>query len=427
MKADDPLVEVFERNRAVWEHKKVLIAGQITSMQILPQLIGTEQAWVVTDNFETAQGLSAMMGAKLGRSDFESITRKHVHLIFADCADERLKEHIEPVEVLVLFLNKTKSLSQNLLFSLQDHLTPGGTILLIGANSMGGKSADSLVKGKADCYKLDTARKCTVFSAVPHEGARFASPGNLRTVSYGGLELEQSHGLFSQGELDGGTLMLLNAMHRDLSITPPEPAAADAAGQAGSASGASGAAFNACGKDAGPAGLAPDLSATKLQSLPQCAIAPTDPVLDLGCGSGIIGLSLAARGLTSVVCSDISATALRAAQRNAASNGQDIKVMAANMLPEAGDFEAAGISIPGGKFKVIATNPPFHQGASRTTAQTLNMIAHAREHLTADGVLYLVGNNCLHYEEPLNEAFDKVEILASSTKFTVFKASASKD
>ena len=35
MKADDPLVEVFERNRDYWEHKKVLIAGHITSMQLL--------------------------------------------------------------------------------------------------------------------------------------------------------------------------------------------------------------------------------------------------------------------------------------------------------------------------------------------------------------------------------------------------------
>ena len=68
------------------------------------------------------------------------------------------------------------------------------------------------------------------------------------------------------------------------------------------------------------------------------------------------------------------------------------------------------------------TNPPFHQGIERTTSPTLDMIAKAKDHLTADGALYLVGNTSLHYEQALQEAFTTVTTLAATTKFTVFKA-----
>ena len=50
------------------------------------------------------------------------------------------------------------------------------------------------------------------------------------------------------------------------------------------------------------------------------------------------------------------------------------------------------------------------------------MIAHAPEYLSANGALYLVGNTCLHYEQALEQAFKRVEVLYSTTKFTVFKA-----
>ena len=395
MKAADPLVEVLERNRTYWEHKKVLIAGQITSLQLLPQLISTERAYVLTDNYETAQGLSAMMGVKLGHHDFEHAQKKHVSIIFSDAADSRVDELIESVDVLVLFLNKTKSLSQKLLHVLQSKLCYEGKILLLGSNDIGGKSADNLVKGACDVYKVDTARKCTVFLGSLQEGKTLKAAPALKDVTFGGLTLHQEQGIFSQGELDMGTKLLLNAMHHDLSGNAP------------------------CSE----ASKLPDLSAHNLDEMPECTLAPSSYCLDLGCGSGIIGLSLAARGFSQVVCSDISATALACTNNNAKSNCLSVSTMASNMLPSASELEATGIHVPSGKFNLIATNPPFHQGINRTTKETLAMIAKAKDSLTADGVLYLVGNACLHYEEPLNEAFAKVEILAKTTKFVVYKAS----
>lgn len=394
MKADDPLSEVFERNSSYWEHKKVLLAGQIPSMQILNSLIRTERAFVLSDNYATAQGLSAMMGIKLGNSEFETAQKRHVSVIFADGADERLKIFIEPVDTIVLFLNKTKSLSQKLLHCLMPYITPEVKILIMGANAIGGKSADSLVKDSATVYKVDTARKCTVFAAQIKDGAAFKDSKALADVLFGGLTLKQNHGIFSQGELDRGTHLLLNAMHRDLSGEAKVKDAKELV----------------------------DLQNEDLKSLATPADAAAHYVLDLGCGSGIIGLSLATRGYKHVVCSDISATALSCTAGNAKLNGLELKALACDMLPKASDLERANINVPGGRFNIIATNPPFHQGVNRTTAQTLNMIAQVKDSLTADGVLYLVGNTALHYEDPLNEAFDNVDIIAATTKFTVFKA-----
>lgn len=394
MKADNPLAEVFERNSNYWEHKKVLLCGQIPSLQLLNSLIKTEKAYVITDNYPIAQGMSAMMGIKLGNSDFEVASKRHVSVIFSDYGDERIKGHLEAVDTIVLFLNKTKSLSQKILHCLMPYINPQVQILLMGANAIGGKSGDSLVKDVAQVFKVDTARKCTVFAANLNEGAQFKDSKALSDVKFGGLTLKQNHGLFSQGELDRGTHLLLNAMHRDLS-----------------------------GMDkVADAKELEDLSNADLKSLPTPKDHATHYVLDLGCGSGIIGLSLAARGYKNVICSDISATALNCTAANAKLNGLELKVLASDMLPKADDLERANINVPGGRFNIIATNPPFHQGINRTTAQTINMIAQAKESLTSDGVLYLVGNTALHYEEPLNEAFDNVEIIAATPKFTVFKA-----
>lgn len=394
MKADDPLVEVFERNSEYYESKRVLIVGQIPSLQLLPALIKTSAAYVLTDNYETAQGLSAMMGIKLGHSAFECASKKHVSVFFADGADERLDSAIGEIDCLVLFLNKTKSLSQKLLYCLQKHLNEKVDILLMGSNAIGGKSADSLLKSAAEVYKIDTARKCTVFLAKLNANAKISDAKPLSDVKFGGLTLKQEQGLFSQGELDQGTKLLLNAMHRDLS---GEKVLKDSS-------------------------KLEDLSTADLKSLKEIPGAAHAQVLDLGCGSGIIGLSLAARGFNNVLCSDISATALNSTVSNAKLNGLNVNTMACNMLPSADELEKAQLNVPGGKFNIIATNPPFHQGVNRTTAQTLNMIKQAKDALTADGVLYLVGNTCLHYEEPLNEAFSRVEVIAATTKFMVYKA-----
>lgn len=78
-------------------------------------------------------------------------------------------------------------------------------------------------------------------------------------------------------------------------------------------------------------------------------------VLDLGCGSGAIGISIAAFAKDcKVTCSDISADALAMAEKNAAALGaKSVKMVKSDM------FEAFTGKLGNKKFDMIISNPPY--------------------------------------------------------------------
>lgn len=135
-------------------------------------------------------------------------------------------------------------------------------------------------------------------------------------------------------------------------------------------------------------------------------------VLDLCCGSGAAGMYLAAHGCTPDCC-DSSAQALAVAQENARLNQLDgrLHFFASDMLGNCADYE------------VIAVNPPFHQGVQRSLSPAAAMIAELPAHLKPQGRVYLVGNNCLHYDALLKARFRRVETVRSNRRFSVYKAS----
>jgi len=78
-------------------------------------------------------------------------------------------------------------------------------------------------------------------------------------------------------------------------------------------------------------------------------------ILDLGTGSGVLGITLAAEYETSkIVATDISSNALKVAQKNALSLGVEQRVLFSQ-----GDLFAALENIPTKKFDLIVTNPPY--------------------------------------------------------------------
>lgn len=140
-------------------------------------------------------------------------------------------------------------------------------------------------------------------------------------------------------------------------------------------------------------------------------LTPFGTALDLGCGCGVVGLVLSKLGFKNVTSTDVSAAAIELTKENAKLNGcESIKVKASDML--------TGLE----RFDLIAVNPPFHVGVTTTTAPTVNMIIEAKDHLTKNGVMYLVANAHLGYEKVLLENFDYVQIVSSSTTFIVYKA-----
>ena len=146
-----------------------------------------------------------------------------------------------------------------------------------------------------------------------------------------------------------------------------------------------------------------------LDALPDLA----GEVLDLGCGWGAIGVSLACAnpGLR-VTMADVNLRALDLAARNAAANGASCETV------ESDGFGA----LAGRRFDAVVTNPPIRAGKQ----VIYGMFADARDHLRSGGALYLVirkqqgAESCVRYLESIGYETEKLD---RSAGFWVLKAS----
>jgi 16S rRNA G1207 methylase RsmC len=137
-------------------------------------------------------------------------------------------------------------------------------------------------------------------------------------------------------------------------------------------------------------------------------LAPDDDCLDLGCGYGPIGVTmarLAPRGRTWLVDKDFVAVeyARKNAERNRATNTE---VRLSN-----------GFDQVEGRFQVIAANLP-----AKTGKELLQLLLHdARAHLAPGGRLYVVTISGLRrfIERNVNEVFGNYKKLKQGRSFTV--------
>ncbi|PKM22321.1 MAG: 16S rRNA methyltransferase [Gammaproteobacteria bacterium HGW-Gammaproteobacteria-14] len=130
--------------------------------------------------------------------------------------------------------------------------------------------------------------------------------------------------------------------------------------------------------------------------------------LDMGCGAGVISATLARRGLE-VMAVDVSAAAVAATTTTLQRNNLSATVLGGDLY--------APVS---GRFDVIVTNPPFHDGMQRTTAISQQLIQQAPSYLRSGGQLFLVANQGLPYEAWLRQAFGRVDVLAENRRFKVW-------
>ena len=128
-------------------------------------------------------------------------------------------------------------------------------------------------------------------------------------------------------------------------------------------------------------------------------------ILDVGCGYGVIGITLATNNkVTEVTMIDINHRALELAKRNSLRN----KVEEKTKVLESNGFEQIKE-----KYDVVVTNPPIRAGKS----VIYQIYADAKEHLLDGGVLYIVINkkhgapSTIKY---LEELFENVEVLDKS-------------
>lgn len=142
-------------------------------------------------------------------------------------------------------------------------------------------------------------------------------------------------------------------------------------------------------------------------------VEPGHRVLDVGTGSGIIGAVARQAGAT-VTMTDVSLIATAAARRTMTLNEAD------SWEVRPGDVYAP---VAGERFDLIVSNPPFHRGRNTDRTVSERLITEAPDHLVPGGSLVIVANGFLPYNRPLTRTFRRVETLASTRRFRVYRAS----
>ena len=183
----------------------------------------------------------------------------------------------------VLYMPKSKAQAQMLLANIASCLKPGAMLLMVGENKSGIKSAPKLLEPySTQTNKVDSARHCAVYGGLvdkPVEQFELQKWQKILPINVAGLayQVYSLPGVFSHGELDPGTRLLLENIDK---------------------------------VDKGN-------------------------LLDFACGTGIIGCFLGLKNTQStVVMSDVSALALHCASNSAELNGLSVQIVPSNGLAE---------------------------------------------------------------------------------------------
>lgn len=131
-------------------------------------------------------------------------------------------------------------------------------------------------------------------------------------------------------------------------------------------------------------------------------------VLDFGSGNGVIAAFLARLGLE-VEARDVSWSAVAATLETAKANDVDVH---ATWVAGIDDYADAALD-------AIVTNPPFHQGTTKDSTDTLDMFRAARRVLRPGGQLWCVYNSHLPYRRFLNEHVGPTRVVAQDRAYTV--------
>ena len=258
----------------------------------------------------------------------------------------------------LLYWPKSKAFGHSLLRWLASQIKQPITVYLLAANDAGGKSLNNAVKDFGDdINKIDMARKCSLWAFKLNPIEHFSWQQEASAFTYDDLDqpaltFTTYPGVFNTGKLDIGTQLLLDHLS-----------------------------LNKRGR-----------------------------VLDLACGSGVIGLTCKSRQPELYVeMVDIDGMALASAELNTQSMGFDCPVFASDGL------------ISTKKFNTIICNPPFHQGKDTDYNFTQQLIGTAKQHLLPRGEVWIVANRQLAYEQWADKVCHSVETIVQANGFKVLK------
>ena len=134
-------------------------------------------------------------------------------------------------------------------------------------------------------------------------------------------------------------------------------------------------------------------------------------ILDVGCGYGPMGISLADASSREALLVDVNERALALSEQNATRNGVAIETRLSHAYDNVGAEQ----------FAAIVTNPPIRAG--KQVVHTILREAHA--HLVEGGALYVViqkKQGAPSAKKLLEDVFGQVETIAKEKGYFIFRA-----
>jgi len=139
---------------------------------------------------------------------------------------------------------------------------------------------------------------------------------------------------------------------------------------------------------------------------------PSGNILDVGCGYGPIGLSLAKEQKTcQVTMVDVNLRALELAKQNTANNG----------LTNINIFESDVYKAVEGKFALIVSNPPVRAGKDVVTA----ILEQSKNYLEQNGELWIVlqkKQGAPSAKKLMDKTFGNVEVVTRDKGYYILKS-----
>jgi 16S rRNA (guanine1207-N2)-methyltransferase len=268
-----------------------------------------------------------------------------------------------PFDLAILRLAKAKDEQEMAAHAVLSVLGPEALLLLYGGNDEGIRSAAAMLAGL--CGSIETiaqrghgrvlaARRPRQLAHLRHDLGQWRRVSPLEIA--GQIRPWVTYpGLFAAGRLDEGTAMLLKEL-------PPLSAGAR--------------------------------------------------IADFGCGSGVIGATLAQTPGVDLDMIDHDSLALLAARQN---------VPAARALL-ASSLSQAASQVGGALYDAILSNPPLHAGITESQAALHQLIVEAPVHLVRGGCLRIVLQRRLPLAQLLAQHLSQVCVLADNGRYRVWQA-----
>jgi 16S rRNA (guanine1207-N2)-methyltransferase/23S rRNA (guanine1835-N2)-methyltransferase len=152
-----------------------------------------------------------------------------------------------------------------------------------------------------------------------------------------------------------------------------------------------------------------------IENLPE--VSADSQIIDLGCGNGVIGLSILAKQPgANIQFIDESTMAIASAEQNIKQNlPQCIDQCQFNLNDCLTGIESNSVDL-------ILCNPPFHQNSATTDHIAWQMFKDSHRVLKKGGELRIIGNRQLAYHIKLQRIFGNEKLIASNNKFVTQSA-----